>query len=186
MRCRDVFALVLGMGGASAAHADQVEIFLSERAAQFGYARPIGVTAGDLSAALFFNEDDDLMINGGLVVSGQPPGQLPFSFGAGAKAYAFSLDDVDEDVVAAALGGSVRYTIPANFPMHASAEAFYAPEITTSGDAENMLDFITRFEIEFIPRTSVFVGYRLLEADLDDGRDAELDDNIHVGLRLNF
>ncbi len=186
MRCRHVLAVVLGMGGVAAAYADQVEIFLSERAAQFGYSRPIGVSAGDLSAAIFFNEDDDLMVNGGLVVSGQPPGQMPFSFGAGAKAYLFALDDADEDVLAAALGGRVRYTIPANIPMHVSAEAFYAPSITTSSDADNMLDFITRFEIEFIPRTAGFIGYRLLEVDLGDGRDVELDDNIHIGLRLNF
>ncbi len=185
MLCRGMIAIA-GCLGVSFVHADQAEIFISERAAQFGYARPIGVTAGDFSGAVFFNEDDDLMVNGGLVVSGQPPGQLPLSFGAGAKAYAFALDDADEDVLAVALGGQVRYTFPANIPMHVSAQAFYAPGITTSGDADNMLDFITRFEVEFIPRTSGFIGYRFFEVDLDGGREAELDDNIHVGLQLNF
>jgi hypothetical protein len=186
MQCRRLFALLFGFAGTSIANADQAEIFISERAAQFGYARPIGVSAGDLSAALFFNEDDDLMVNGGVVVSGQPPGQLPLSFGAGAKAYLFALDDADEDLLAVALGGRVRYTIPANIPMHVSAQAFYAPEITTTSGGDNMLDFITRFEVEFIPRTSGFIGYRLMEVELDDGQDVELDDNIHVGLQLNF
>ncbi|MGH8502470.1 MAG: YfaZ family outer membrane protein [Gammaproteobacteria bacterium] len=190
MRYRPLFTLFLGMGGAFggpiSAHADQLELFLSERAAQIGYAKPIGVTNSDAMAALFFNEDSDLMINAGLMAFGQPPGQLPFSFGAGAKAYAFSLDDADEDVAAGALGGRVAYTFPANIPMHISAEAFYAPEITTTGEGENMLDFNTRFEVEFIPRTSGFIGYRKLEVDLEDRGDVELDDNIHVGLRLNF
>jgi hypothetical protein len=178
--------LVLGLSGAGLAQADQLEIFLSERAVQAGYNRPIGVSGGDISVAGFFNEDDDIMLNGGLVVSGQPPGQLPFSFGAGAKAYVFALDDADEDLVAGALGGRVRYTIPANIPMHVSTEAFYAPEITTTSGGDNMLDFNVRFAVEFIPRTTGFIGYRLLEVDLDDGRDVELDDNIHVGLQLNF
>lgn len=186
MRCRYLFALFLGFGGASTVHADQLELFISGRAAQVGYAKPVGVSAADVSAALLYNEDDDLMLNGGLVVSGQPPGELPFSFGAGAKAYVFSLDDADEDVAAIPLGGRVAYTIPANIPLILSAEGFYAPAITAFGGADNMLDFNTRFEAEFIPRTSVFIGYRYLEVDLDDGQDVGLDHNFHVGLRLNF
>lgn len=186
MRGKRVLVLVLGISGASVAAADQLEIFVSERAVQAGYDRPIRASNADVSVAGFFNEDDDIMLNGGLVVSGQPPGQLPFSFGAGAKAYVFSLDDADEDLAAGALGGGARYTIPANIPMHVSAEAFYAPEILTTSAGDNMLDFNTRFAVEFIPRTTGFIGYRMLEVDLNGGRDTELDDNIHVGLRLNF
>jgi hypothetical protein len=183
-RCK--IALILGLCGASWAHADQAEISLSERAAEFDYARAIDASAADISAGLFFNEESDLMLNGGLVVSGQPPGELPFSFGAGAKAYVAGLDDPDEDIAAIALGGRVGYTIPANIPLHLTAQGFYAPSITAFSGADNLLDFITRFEVEFIPRTTAFVGYRFLQTDLEDGRDVELDDNIHIGLRLNF
>jgi hypothetical protein len=49
-----------------------------------------------------------------------------------------------------------------------------------------MLDLITRFEVEFIPRTLGFIGYRLFEVDLEAGDEVQLDDNIHVGLRLSF
>ncbi len=188
MRHRSLFPLFLavGTGAVGAAHADQLEVFLSQRAAQIGYAKPLGTSNSDAMAAVFYNEDSDVMLNGGVMAYGQPPGQLPFSFGAGVKAYAFSLDDADETVAAGALGGKVTYTIPANIPMHLSAEAFYAPDITTTGEGDSMLDFNTRFEIEFIPRTSGFIGYRKMEVDLDNAEDAELDDNIHVGLRLNF
>jgi hypothetical protein len=185
MRVKHLFALALSFGAPSV-HADQGEIFLSEHAAQFGYARPIGVSAGDLSAAVFFNRDSDLMANGGLVISGQPPGQLPFSVAAGAKVYAFHLDNADENVLAGALGGRISYTIPANIPFVASAETFYAPAITTTGVADDMLDFALRFEVEFLPRTSGFIGYRWLNVGLGRRDDAELDNNIHIGLRLNF
>lgn len=183
---KQAIALVVGVSGASAAAADQLEIFVSERAVQAAYDRPMGASNADVSVAGFFNEDDDIMLNGGLVVSGQPAGQLPFSFEAGVKAYVFSLDNVDEDLAVGALGGRVRYTIPANIPMHVSAEAFYAPEILTTSAGDNMLDMNMRLEVEFIPRTTGFIGYRMLEVDLNDGRDVELDDNIHVGLRLSF
>jgi hypothetical protein len=183
---KQAIVLVLGISGASVAAADQLEIFVSERAVQAGYDWPIRASNADVSVAGFFNEDDDIMLNGGLVVSGQPAGQLPLSFDAGAKAYVFSLDDADEDLAVGALGGLVRYTIPANIPMHVSAEAFYAPEILTTSAGDSMLDTNMRFEVEFIPRTTGFVGYRMLEVDLNGGRDVELDDNLHVGLRLTF
>src|SRR5680860_398164 len=184
MHYRTLFPLFLAvgtgaLGAAGAAYADQLEAFLSQRAAQIGYAKPLGTSNSDAMAAVFYNEDNDVMLNGGVMAYGQPPGQLPFSFGAGVKAYAFSLDDADETVAAGALGGKVTYTIPANIPMHVSAEAFYAPDITTTGEGDNMLEFNTRFEIEFIPRTSGFIGYRKMEVDLDNADDAELDDNIH-------
>jgi hypothetical protein len=185
MHTSRLFALLLGIGGSSFAHADQAELFVSERAAQAGYVRPIGLSATDASVAGFFNEDTDLMVNGGLITSGAPAGQLPLTFGAGARAYLFSLDDADEEVLSAALGGRVGYTIPANIPLLITVEGFYAPEILTT-EGENMLDLIARFEVEFIPRTLGFIGYRLFEVDLEDRDEVQLDDNIHVGLRLSF
>lgn len=186
MRLTYTVALGLYCCGMSV-HADQAEIFLSERAAEFDYARPINTSAADVSAGVFFNEDSDLMLNGGLVVSGQPPGELPFDFGLGAKAYAAGLDDADEDIAAVALGGRVGYTIPANIPLHLTAQGFYAPSITAFSGADNLLDFIARFEVEVIPRTTAFIGYRVLQVGLEDGNDdVDLDDNIHIGLRLTF
>ncbi len=109
---RYVAALGLSFCSASLAHADEVEIFLSKRAAEFDYARPIDDSAADVSAGLFYNKDSDLMLNGGLTVSGQPPGELPFSFGAGAKAYAAHLDDADEDIAAIALADAWAIPFP--------------------------------------------------------------------------
>jgi hypothetical protein len=88
-------------------------------------------------------------------------------------------------VLSAALGGRVGYTIPANIPLLITVEGFYAPEVLST-EGENMLDLITRFEVEFIPRTLGFIGYRLFEVDLEGRDEVQLDDNIHVGLRLNF
>ena len=95
MHTSRLFVLLLGVGGSALAHADQAELFVSERAAQASYVRPIGLSTTDASVAGFFNEDTDLMVNGGLMTTGAPAGQLPLTFGAGARAYLFSLDDAD-------------------------------------------------------------------------------------------
>jgi hypothetical protein len=63
---------------------------------------------------------------------------------------------------------------------------FYAPKITSFGDADDVLDYIIRVEMEFVPQVMGFLGYRLLEADLDGGGERELDDNFHIGVSLIF
>jgi hypothetical protein len=80
-----------------------------------------------------------------------------------------------------------RYAIETVFrPVYLSGQFYYAPEILTIGDAEDLSDFIIRAEMDFIERVTGFVGYRLLEADLEGGSEHDIDDDIHIGIRLVF
>jgi hypothetical protein len=147
----------------------------------------VGAGGADLSLGLFYNEDDDVLGNLGLLVSGMPAGQTPFTFGLGARFYAGRVKQRnDQTNYNLAIGGRAKYTIPANIPMHASAQIFYAPNITSWSDSEQLLDFGLRYEIEFVPQTSAFVGYRLLKVDLDEGGNPKLDNNVHLGIHLSF
>jgi len=65
--------------------------------------------------------------------------------------------------------------------------AYYAPDITSFGDTEEVIDYTLGFQIEALPQTVAFVGLRHFEVGLDSGDDYELDDdNIHIGVRLTF
>jgi hypothetical protein len=185
--------LVLGAllaGASGAAHAAGLDFSLGSETAQanlFFGSDAIGYGGADFSLGLFFNDDDDFMGSFGVKATGSPAGARPFSFGVGAKAYAVSLDHPDLDVQALAIGGEVKYHIPANMPMALAAEVYYAPSITTGGDGDNLLDFNLNFEVEITPGTAAFIGYRQLETELDNGgRDYELDDSGHIGIRLMF
>lgn len=147
----------------------------------------VGTGGANLSAGLLYNEDDDILGNLGLIVSGMPAGQTPFSFGLGARFYAGRVKQRDDQTnYNLAIGGRAKYTIPANIPMHAGAQIFYAPKITSWSDSEQLLDFALRYEIEFVPQTSAFVGYRLVKVDLEEGGNPKLDNNVHVGIHLSF
>ena len=169
--------------------AGELEIALSGETAQLAYVTPTGLGGfggGDFDIGVFFNDDDDFIGSLGLTVAGVPAGETPFSFGLGTRFYLGQLDRPNADVLALSVGGHARYTIPANIPLHLTAGVFYAPDIVTSGDIDDWLDFVARFEVEIVPRTSLFIGYRKLEADARSAGDHTLDDNIHFGVHLSF
>lgn len=167
--------LELALSGESAA----AELFMDSSSLASGGA--------DIRFGLLFNEDDDLVGSLGLVVRGTPAGQQPYSFGLGAQIYMASVDSLDEGLTALALGGGVKYYIPANMPIALGGELFFAPSITTTGDGDSFLDFRVRAEVELLPSATAFVGYRSLSSEFDgDVDDYDIDDNLHLGIRLQF
>jgi hypothetical protein len=171
------------------AYADHAELYLSDESLQGRYATGadlIGLRAGELSGELFINEEDDLSGAVGLGFAGNPAGVSPWTFSAGPKLYAATLDVLDDNFLAVAVGGAAAYDIPVQVPARLTGQINYAPKITTIGDAKDLVDFILRIEMDFVERVAGFLGYRLLEADLEDGGDYELDDDIHVGVRFLF
>lgn len=177
------------LGASTHAYADQAELYLSEESLQAQYATSadvIGLRAGHLTLEAFVNEEDDLMGAAGLTFAGRPAGATSWTFSAGPKLYGALLDVVDDSFVGVAVGGSASLPLEAAWPMWLTGQFHYAPKITTFGDAEDLLDFILRLEAQFVNRVVGFVGYRLFEAELEDGRDYDLDDDIHLGVRISF
>jgi len=188
LTCISLFALT----SISQARANDFEAALSTKTAQFTFRSDsslIGWGGADLGVGFFFNDDDSWLVDGSLMQMRQASEDAPLTFGVGVKAYAGSIDDDnnDEDVVAFALGGEVRYTIPGTMPMAVYGRGFYAPAITSFADADSVTDLTVGFQIEAMPQTIGFVGIRHLEIGIDgDGDYKADDDNIHIGVRLTF
>ncbi len=173
----------------SNANANDFEAALSKETAQFTFRSDsslIGWGGSDLALGLFYNEDDDIIGQASLLQMRQASQENPLTFGVGVKGYLGMLDDPDEDVFAFAIGGQLRYTIAGTMPMAVYVEGFYAPEITSFGDTEEVIDYTVGFQIEALPQTIAFVGVRHLEFEGDDGDYEADDDNIHFGVRLTF
>jgi len=50
-----------------------------------------------------------------------------------------------------------------------------------------VLDYSIGFQIEALPQTIAFIGYRHFEIETKDAGDYNADDdNIHIGVRLTF
>ena len=180
-----VFALFAG-----SLHANDFEASLSKETAQFTFysdSSLIGWGGADLGFGFFYNEESDYVFSMSLMQMRQASEENPLTFGVGVKGYLGSLDEVNADMLAFAIGGEVRYTIPGTMPMSIYFNGHYAPEITSFSDAEEIIDYSLGFQIEALPQTVAFVGVRRLEIDVEDEGSYDADDtNLHLGVRLTF
>ncbi len=187
---RLVLSCALLAGAVAPASANDFEAALSEETAQFTFRSDsslIGWGGADLGFGLFYNEDDDYLLQLSLMQMRQPSEQNPLTFGVGVRGYLGNIDAADQDVVAFALGGELRYTIPGTMPAAIYLRLHYAPEITSFSDADEVYDYNLGFQIEALPQTTGFIGWRHIEIDTDDAGDVELDDDrVHIGVRLTF
>lgn len=182
-----------------------IDVSLSNETAAFNYvfdSSRILQGGADITLGAFYN-DKKHKIGGGSVDADAILGQAKFmvtgnmkgtqkrvSLSAGAKAIVGDVDiqGVDGNVAALAIGLKAAYLIPnESTPMAAYVEAFVAPGITSFADTDNYREFGLGFEAEIAPSAKGYIGYRLMEVELDNvPGDVELDDNIHVGLVLTF
>jgi hypothetical protein len=180
---------LLGFSAVTLANANDFEAALSQDTAQFTFRSDsslIGWGGSDLALGFFYNDESDFIVEASLLQMRQASEETPLTFGVGVKGYIGQLDKPDESVLAFAIGGEVRYTIPGTMPMAIYGRAYYAPDITSFSDSEEVIDYTLGFQIEALPQTVAFVGVRHFEVGLDGG-DYELDDdNLHIGVRLTF
>ena len=190
MRARWLLVGLLGMMLASQVSASDFEATLSKETAQFTVRSDssiIGWGGADLSLSFFYNEAEDYLLQADLLQMRQASEQNPLTLGVGVKGYLGELDNVNEDVFAFGIGGEIRYTLPGIMPMALYLHGHYAPDITSFGDVEEIIDYRLGFQIEILPQTTAFIGVRHIEIKTEDDGDVELDDDrIHLGVRLTF
>lgn len=165
-----------------------IEAYLSEDALQVFYGREMEVGdfgRNEVRAGVFFNEDRDLIGMADMLFNIGTPERRPYwSLEAGPRAYGALLTVESQDVFAIGLGGRLSYYIGRSRNSWVSLTAFYAPDIVTFGNADNIKDVAISAETRLSDTTSVFVGYRNFELDLEVDR--EVDDNVHIGIRHRF
>ncbi len=177
------------LGLACGAQAAEFELALSKDTAAIDILNDsaiLGSGGAELSIGGLYNEADDIEAHLGLLVRGVPAGEQPFSFGLGGRLYFTSLDIPDASVGALALGLGASYLIPGNIPMAVGGDVYFAPDITTYGDGEDLLDLKIRFEADVLPTATAFIGYRNVVVGIEDGPSYDVDENVHLGIRILF
>jgi len=157
--------------------------------ATFGYG------GADTGLGIFWNERDDLMATGTILVSGGSDGDVRgLHFGVGGKVYAgtLSFPIENQNGAALAIGGQVRYVFPGKMPFAIMLEGFGAPDVTSASDFKGLLEIRLALELEVTPSARAYIGYRTLEVELrngfgnTNGNGHELDDKGHIGVRFAF
>jgi hypothetical protein len=167
----------------------EIEVYLAENALQAMYTTELDV--GDLGmneirAGVLLSEGRDIVLIGDMLVDvGQQPERPRWSLNVGPRVYGALLNVENQDIFAVAVGGRLSYLFRQNGRTTMSVSAFYAPDMTTFGNADNVVDAGIRFETQLTPATRIFLGYRSLEFDLLDFK-RKIDDDVHIGFRRRF
>jgi hypothetical protein len=152
-------------------------------------AELVGLDGNTIGFGLLLSDDRDIVGSVEFLAPGVLRNLLPdlLQVSLGARGLVGLLDDPDDDVVGIAPGAGARVRLPLGGPpMYIAGDFFYAPDILTFGDADAVIDFNVRYELQFLQNTTGFVGYRLLDFDRDGGGDDEIVDSLNVGLRFAF
>lgn len=165
---------------------DVAEVSFLTQTSSFGYG------GADIGFSGIVNEFDDVIGTASILVSGNTAGDIKaLHFGVGAKAYLGVLDgpdniNIDANGGAIAIGGKIRYVFPSAAPVAILGEVFYAPEITSISDFDELIEFRLGVELEITPSAMAYIGYRKLEVTSDNNFEYEFDDAAHVGVRFEF
>ena len=146
----------------------------------------LGVENAQGHVGVYFSDGRDVIANIGMMSIPAPVFTEGLTLSAGARGYLALLSDPNDDVFGAAPGVEARYALPYKRPMYLVGNFFYAPDILTLGDAENIIDLDLRYEAQIVPDVIGFVGYREFRFDSDEGDDTKAASEIQVGGRFAF
>jgi hypothetical protein len=149
----------------------------------------VGLGGNTVGLGLLLSDDRDFVGSVEFLAPGVLRKLLPdfLQVSLGARGVFALLDDPDDDVFGIAPGAAARLRLPLGGPpMYIAGDFFYAPDILTFGDADSVMDFNVRYELQFLQNTTGFVGYRLLDFDREDRGKDEIVDTFNVGLRFAF
>jgi YfaZ precursor len=179
-----IFTALLAAAFSGAAMADSIDVNLNNDTIQAEYAS-YWRTADFTLGGLWNRDTHDWVATAGLLARGAKQTQgSRTEVGVGGKAYVVSVGD--SDIRALGLGGAAR-VFPGNGPFGIGGYAFYAPNVVTGGDAKNFWEAGAHLDFEVIRDTAdIYVGYRKLRAELNDGTHVTVDKGGHVGVRIRF
>jgi len=182
MRLRLIVFALLAAASFSAA-AGSVDLNLSNHSIEAKFYANAG--AADWTFGGLYNRDTrDRALNVGLLATGDSAiGNSRFEGGLGGKVYSVTVGNAD--VLALALGGQVRW-FPGNGSFALGAYVFYAPHVVTLLDGQRFFDVGVRAEVELIRNSFLYVGYRQVQAELDNQVKLNVDKGAFVGMQIKF
>jgi hypothetical protein len=171
--------------------AQGIEAYISNKAMQAMYTRRVDMGefgTNEMRAGFFINEERDLILVGDLLADVGGADRRPnWGLQVGPRVYGALLSSIDkDDVFAISLGGRLSYYLGRNRATALSVAAFYAPEIITFGNADNVSDVSVQFSTRLTESTRVFVGYRTFQFSLPGDNDRKVDRGGHVGIAYHF
>ncbi len=182
-----MLGVVLGLAVAAQAAADTLDLNLHDDALRATYSRAVGASRGlEMDIGYLYVEErseDANMFHAGLQVTGQNwSKQGNFDIGVGGRVVFVDAGPFEGSNIA--VGGRVRFSPMPRVGLGGSL--YYAPNITSFMDSEEYVEWNLAVDYQLLTQAFVYLGYRKVEIDVENGGTAELDDHLHLGLRMTF
>ena len=179
--------LCLSLAGVStAARAVDAALDVNDNAARAYVGVPIANNILVDSSWLYHADNGHVFSVGGHV-TGAASGVDPLKAGLGLRfSYVSNDRESEEDGTALGLGGFVRYTLPQYDRVNFGASLYYAPEVLSFGDVDELWELGLDAGYSVLKQADVYVGWRTVKADFKNDGTERMDTGFHVGLRVRF
>jgi hypothetical protein len=182
--------VVVLLGAAMPAAADQVDINFSGDAAAFSYIKPLQTEGLELGGRWLHDTEDGDIADANLHMVDRPePGRNALVLGIGGKLPAIMDDVRDADGAALAIGGKLRWTLPEYNRAAVAGSIYYAPSATSMSDIDGYQEYSVRGEFQLLEDANVYLGFRHIELSFDkdsDGADRDFEDGVYAGFNIDF
>lgn len=160
---------------------ESAEVLYLYKSSTFGYG------GSDVSWGYYFNENDDVMLSGSFLISGNGAGsKRALQFGVGVKAFVVDVANADIQGGGLGIGGLFRYVFSSSTPIAVLIEAYTVPTITGFGDTDGFTETRFALELEVSPSARAYVGYKTVTLDDENNVEYKIDNTSHIGIRLSF
>ncbi len=181
---RGPLPLLLLLCATGVVNAGSIDLALNDEAARLGFGWPLAGEWLQTDAAWLHHDEDGDVVTLGLHAIGDATFSERLEGGIGANAF---WADADEgDGWGLAIGGFFKWGLTREERLSLTAEAHVAPDIFAGGDLEGYLETGARVSYRVLTSAEVFVGYRYIELEPQEGEDIEIDPALNIGFRMEF
>ena len=143
---------------------------------------------GQYQLGALYSDDKNLdlkQIHAGLLATGDTGAQeLRATAGLGVRAQYLDADGGDGGGLA--LGGQFDIRLAGFERLGLQGYFWYSPKVLTFGDIEDQTEWSLSADYQVLRNASVYVGYRQLRIDPENGHAFDADDGFHLGFRFKF
>ena len=167
--------------------ASSLEASLNNDTFQVEYDTNLPSTANlFVNASVMYTEEyeHDSALVGTLGIQGVETDNSTYRAAIGARLYVYDFGSLQGSALS--FGGLFYHVFPGMQRLSAGGYAWYAPQVTSFGNTEQMYEFGARLAYRVIQNTDIFAGYRHLNLKHERGFNDQLEKGVNVGFRLNF
>jgi len=182
-----VFLSLVGVLLCAQIFADEIDVSINSDAARLSYKHAFSSNELQLGAGWLYDQDKGNVAHIDLnLVSEASEGKTPVKAGLGGRIAYFDGDRDNQSGTALGIGGFVRYTLPRYNRISLGGHLYFAPDVLSFGDGEQLIDGEVRVSYNVLRQADVFFGARYVQGEYKNAGDVKFDSGVHIGINLRF